>query len=270
MNEILRRSCNSIFLEVARFFLRYGVTYQEMRDTLKNAVVEAAITDLPSENTPISNASIAEKIGLSRRAVAEVRSKPIVSKLRTESAVPAGVMLKIWHNDPRYLDDKGRPKELDISGGHSHVSMQSLSEDADCSVTVDNVIDSLTNAGAIEVRDGKARVKARTFIMNPSDESTAMYFGIAGSNLLSTLVHNTGDDFDAPFFERTTWVSGINRAVFPRFSELVSETSIPFLELLDDWLTHRQGQLGDGQQENSDGEVLGVGIYVFNRGENVD
>jgi hypothetical protein len=235
-----------------------------MRETLKEAMVEAAILDLESKRAQVSNANVADKLGLSRRTVSDLRSKSKPVRLRTESSVPAGVLLKIWHNDPRYLDENGRPKDLDIEPSTEGISLLSLAKEAKCSAEIDGVIESLENAGAVEVDGGKARVKSRTYIMNPVDENTATYFGIAGSNLLSTLVHNTSSNNDAPFFERTTWVSGLNRSVYPRFSELVSETSVPFLELLDDWLTHRQGQIGYSQKTNDD-EVLGVGIYVFNR-----
>ncbi|MFK8017404.1 MAG: DUF6502 family protein [Gammaproteobacteria bacterium] len=268
MNSEVRNSCRSIFVQVAIFFGRFGLNFQDLQQILKEAVVEAAAIEGDDGSEKISDASIASKVGLSRKVVAELRRKEAETILQTEESLPEGMILREWHQNPLFCDQDGAPAELSIVAESRGIDFEELVRKTGDVRPVDEILRTLLDSGDVEkTESGRAvRVLKRAYIMQSSDQSVIRYFGIAASNLLATLVHNTAKGTNhSPYFERTTWVSGIRPGTFARFSELVAETSIPFLEILDDWLSSRKANEDAVLPNTESASVVGFGIYVFDR-----
>lgn len=267
--NILRDSCKSIMLPLVAFFLKRGFRFDDLNQILKEAVVEAACKEAQSTATgKIANSKIEIATGLPRKAVSELRANQDKSNFKDEKSVPAGVVLKKWFNADNYLTSDGQPKRLEFESNRTGVSFVQLCKSVSLSLQPATILQELKRAGAVdELEDGKLQVSARSFIISPQDENVIKYFGIAGSNLLSTLLFNTDPKrSQQPYFERTAWASNLSEPTFHRFSGVVAETSKPFLELVDDWLVAHEVR-DDEKGELRARSVIGVGIYVFKRSD---
>ena len=113
-NEALRHAVAQLLGPLARLAVERGLKFQELRELLKQAFVNAALaTDATSEEqTNVSR--VATSTGLTRREVTRLAAQQ--PPARASRLSPATQLFTRWAADRRLRDRQGRPKALPRSG----------------------------------------------------------------------------------------------------------------------------------------------------------
>jgi len=113
-NEALRHAVAQLLGPLARLAVERGLKFQELKELLKQAFVNAALaTDAASEEqTNVSR--VATSTGLTRREVTRLAAQQ--PPARASRSSPATQLFTLWAADRRLRDRRGRPKALPRSG----------------------------------------------------------------------------------------------------------------------------------------------------------
>jgi hypothetical protein len=171
----------------------------------------------------------------------------------------ACLVLASWHLDPDFLDKRGKPALLKISGEKR--SFEALV--AKCGggdVRPSTLLKELMNAGAVsQRRDGRIQALMRDYLPHSMDEQLIRLWGSVLADVARTYAHNmTRGSKTAARFERAAVNDRVPASAVPEFLKLLNVEGQAFLERMDQWLTEHQADAADAQA----GSVrLGIGLY---------
>ena len=164
------RACQLVFRPLVKILLRYGIGFSEFAETVKTAYVDVASTEFGIRGRPTNISRIAVMTGLTRKEVRRLRTKIEGGEDSLKiKATPITEVLHQWHSDPEFLDEKGRPRELQFSDGAPTFSKLVKKHGGD--IPPGAMRTELKRVGAVEEgQDGVLRATSRTVIPVDSDE----------------------------------------------------------------------------------------------------
>jgi Family of unknown function (DUF6502) len=245
---------------VVSLMLRCGVTWKELSELLRVVCVEVASEDYGKHGRPANISRIAILTDMSRRDVRRAREL-----LEKESGTELEALYRMsratqvlsgWYRDPDYIDAKGRPKLLPVTGPDS---VESLLRRYAPDIPPTAMLKELKSVGAIrQTASGRVRPVARTFIPSPLDTDGVIRAGEVIGDLARAITHNlVQPDSPAQFERRATSrrVLRVSRRAFDRYLE---SRGMEFLEDMDAWLA-------DHETDDPDKRMirLGVGVYLI-------
>jgi hypothetical protein len=238
-----------------------GITWREFADLSKSSYVDVATKQFGKRGRPTNVSRTAVMTGLPRREVRRQREK-----LQTNPATQSGYVTKAclvlasWHLDPEFLDKRGKPALLKVSGeGRSFEALVAKCGGGD--VRPSTLLKELTSAGAVsQRRDGKVQALMRDYIPQSMDEHLVRLWGSVLADVARTYAHNLTRPGKAPArFERAAVNDRIAAAAVPAFLQLLNKEGQAFLERMDQWLTAHQAS--DSSPAAGQSVRLGIGLY---------
>lgn len=263
-NELKRAAFSSarLFMRpIARLLLRCGVTWKELAELWKLIYVEVTAEDYAKHGRPANASRIAILTGLSRREVKRVRdlleqddasSYDAVERINHASRVLSG-----WHQDPDFLDARGKPRLLAVGGRHG---FEALLKRYAPDIPQTAMLKELKGASAVrETRNGKLRVLARYFMPASLDPDAVVRSGSVLHDLAATVAHNQLRAADEPSrFEGRATNARVRREARRAFRQYLEGRAMQLLEDVDRWLSEHEATGGDDKTDR-----VGVGVYLI-------
>lgn len=224
---------------LVELLLEMGVTSPEAESLLRSMFVHKARDWLlkKSPNSPQpSDARVSLVTGVHRNFVRHIlASPPKIAELRQRKGSRAGRLLEAWHKDSKYLDDSGKPRELQGKGGSP--SFQTLVATYLPGSAPGVVLEELKRAGLVQmISENRLRVRGRAFRTPGLNLTNVTDVGARTQDLLITLSHNMHQPDQRRFLESTRIVE-VDEGRIAAARELISRRSTTFLARMEQELT---------------------------------
>jgi hypothetical protein len=256
------RSTHQWLKPLVHVLLSCGITWREFAELAKSTYVEVATDNFGKRGRPTNVSRTAILTGLVRRDVRKQRE--ILSKAPNTSSgyvTKASLVLSAWHLNPNFLDKRGRPAILRMSGKGK--TLNALIEQAGGSdVRPSTLLKELVSAGAVRVRpDGRLQALMRDYIPHAMDEQLIRLWGTVVADVATTYVHNLTRTAKAnKRLERSAVNDRMPPGVAPVFAQMLEKEAQSFLERIDKWLTAHETN-PDDNPTGRQAVRLGVGLY---------
>lgn len=251
---------------LALFLLRNSITYREFAELSKEVWVDAAVNTFGLRGRPTNTSRVALMTGLTRKEVKRLRDTlsqdnqprdPIFSRpLR---------IVELWRQNPRYLDESGRPAEIPFDG--ADVSFVSLAREVGGDVPPHAILRELRRHGNVtQQQDGSLKLEDRVFLPTEESLESINMAGNAIGNLIDTLAFNLNPDRVLPArVQRQVYSDRLSRDSADALRNLAERRGTELLIELDDWLQLRKAAM----ESPREGEAVyaGLGIYYFEEPE---
>jgi hypothetical protein len=168
-----------------------------------------------------------------------------------------------WRRDANFLDQKGKPMLLSVSGNSN--SFQELVRRYSGDVPYRAVLDELEGDGSVERLDeNRVKLTQRAYLPKADESMKLHILGVDTSLLIDTIDHNLKADHPFTRFQRKVLYDNLPDEALPEFRRLSAKASQKLLEKFDTWLSQhdrdtRPGTQGSGQN------MSGIGIYYFEK-----
>jgi len=245
---------------IARLLLRCGMTWKEIAELTKMALVDVAVEEFGKHGRPASSSRIALATGLGRREVKRLRDLLAAPSATTESEALATVnlasrLLSGWHQDPDYTAPGGAPRLLAPQGERG---FEGLARRYAPDIPATAILRELKAVGAVrETPAGKLRVLERYYMPTQLATEAVVRSGAVLTDFSATVVHNLLAGEKPTRFEARATNLRVKRAAARTFQAYLERHALEFLEEADDWLSEREA----GDDESS--TRLGVGVYMI-------
>lgn len=163
----LRQALQGVLKPLVRVLIRSGVSFAEFAEVAKRLFVELAMRDMqiPGRKASVSRAAVLT--GLSRKEVQRTLRESETSQLPGEQRNRAARVIEGWLNDPRFLDQEGRPRVLPATGGGD--SFAELVQQYGADVPPRAILDELVRVGAASVdAEGHVVLTDRRYVARDS------------------------------------------------------------------------------------------------------
>jgi hypothetical protein len=242
--------------------IRCGITWKEFADLAKTTYVEVSTAKFGKRGRPTNVSRTAVLTGLSRREVRRQRDRLEGTELAWTGFVTKGsLVLSTWHQDPQFIDRRGKPLPLPLEGeGATFAELLRRCGAGD--VRASTLLKELRDAGALrEAADGRVVALMRDYIPQSMDAGLVRLWGTVIADVATTYQHNLTRRATAPArFERAAMNGQVRAQALPEFRKFLETEGQAFLERVDAWLTAHQARAGEPSADA--GSVrLGVGVY---------
>ncbi len=247
---------------LVRILLRNGVSYSTFADFVKWVYVDVASKEFGIKGRKQSTSRVSVITGLSRKEVMRVRklSRPD-DRESSEKYNRAARVIAAWRRDRNFLDAKGRPALLPMSG--PGVSFSELVKRFSGDIPVRATLDELIRVGAVKrLEDGRISLLTRTYVAESSDADKLHIMGTDVAHLMSTIDHNLKSDPMGPFFQRKVAYDNLPDEVLPLFRQYSAKRAQTLLENLDRWLAQHDRDVTPAVKGTGRNNA-GIGIYYF-------
>ncbi|HVZ35295.1 MAG TPA: DUF6502 family protein [Polyangiaceae bacterium] len=165
-------------------------------------------------------------------------------------------VLTRWHSDAQYLDSRGAPLALPLSGRGP--SLSSLIQRVLPSTNVEDVIRSLIELKGIH-RRGRLYTPAGQYLTYNQQRTSALAHGLTALlGMLRTVEHNIASRRVATLFERAAINPSFPAAELPSFHRRFKSIAGDFIWSIDGDMRRREAKYAGGRRTR-----LGVGIFAF-------
>jgi Family of unknown function (DUF6502) len=166
-----------------------------------------------------------------------------------------------WRTDPEFLDRRGNPLRLLISGTGLtfHVLVRRYGGD----VTPISVLNELARSGAVSrVAGGRVAVKKNTPRVRGFGADVVAEFSARLRDLGSTLVNNI-EGVESPIFVGFSEIKSLSADEAALFHETFSERAASLVDGVDRWRTSQSRMRAKARSKQPDGTRVGIGVYLL-------
>jgi len=263
-HQILVSAIARLLRPLVRVLLRNGVSYGTFADIAKRQFVDVARDEFSIEGRKQSLSRVSVITGLTRKEVARVSGlrqrddEPSRDRYNRASRVIAG-----WRRDRDFLDRKGRPMALTVSGKAK--SFQELVRRHSGDVPYRAVLDEMQADGSVErLGENRVRLTERAYLPKADETMKLHILGVDTAYLIDTIDHNMGRTHEPPKFQRKVLYDNLPDEALQEFRRLSAEAAQGLLEKLDRWLS-RHDRDTNPESGGSGRNTAGVGIYYFEK-----
>lgn len=260
--KLLSAAVLRVLRPLIRILLRNGVSYGTFSDFAKWVYVDIASKEFGIKGRKQTTSRVSVITGLSRKEVTRVRKLPKPDdSASTERYNRAARVIAAWRRSSDFLDPKGRPAPLPITGPGTTFS--ELVKRFGGDVPVRATLDELIRVGAVErCKDGRVRLLTRAYIPKGSDGDKLNILGTDVGHLISTIDHNLKPDPIVLHFQRKVAYDNLPDDVLPKFRKLSARKAQTLLESLDRWLAQHDRDINPAVK-GSGRNRAGLGAFYF-------
>ncbi len=260
--KLLSAAVLRVLRPLIRILLRNGVSYGTFSDFAKWVYVDVASKEFGIKGRKQTTSRVSVITGLSRKEVTRVRKLPKPDdSASTERYNRAARVIAAWRRSSDFLDEKGRPATLPITGSGN--TFGELVKRFGGDVPVRATLDELARVGAVEqCKDGRVRLLTRAYIPEGSDGDKLNILGTDVGHLISTIDHNLKPDSIALRFQRKVAYDNLPDDVLPKFRKLSARKAQNLLESLDRWLAQHDRDINP-TVKGSGRNRAGLGAFYF-------
>lgn len=253
--QVLVRALRTLLRPVVRLMIAVGFNARDFIEVLKTVYVEIARDEYGKRGRKSNISKTAILTGLTRREAARLSTVSASDPLNLEDPmVPVGKVLSTWHQDPRYLDDKGRPRVLAQATEFAKLLAECRGD-----IPVTAIVKELELSRCIRIEGGSVSVLSRYFMPVPLESRAIERFGRVFGDFSSSIVFNVmNTENQRPRFEGRAVDASVSVASLDAFHNYLDRRGQEFLEEMDNWL----GDHADSHAEVATTRV-GVGVYMI-------
>lgn len=233
-------SFRKILKPMIRILLRAGVPYQEFREVLKGAYVEAAVRDgIRGHQGPLTRAMIADYTEVPLADVNRfIDDAKLLAPPETTNAAVISEVLFLWSTDPEYIGPYGLPLELDLEETPGK-NLSTLVFRADPTANPRAVLRDMVDWEVVKpVGQRHFRATARTMVFGDVLTPQALeYFGSAITDLANTILYNIRAEGGHKRLQRSVIEDELPEYALPEFEALLKEKVQKLLNDIDDWIS---------------------------------
>ncbi len=253
-----RRALCTLLDPLAGFVLDTGLSAHDFEHLFRIAAVKNAANRQRELTGRLSISGIAASTGIPRAEISRIL------KTKTEDPVldlkrhAANKILAIWHEDPKYVDKSGAPKDLPIYGASP--SFDSLVGTHGRGIPTRAMLDELVRIGSVEFLSSR-RVCAKSLVAvsHGVGLGAVRAFGDTAAELMETMLSNIRDSAK---FHFVSSIQGALKApdVLPIFRKEISNRGQTFLAGLREMMFN--DQMGDATYRPTRKSTR-IGVTVF-------
>jgi len=264
------QTCRVLLRPIVSILLKCGMTWREFAELAKAVFVAVASDDYGLKGRPTNVSRVSILTGVSRKEVVRVRelldqpATPLPNKTTDATRLLSG-----WHQDPEFVTEAGKPRELPPDGDGP--SFATLWQRYGGDVPLTSMRKELERAGAVTtLPDGRLRAERRYFMPKRFDPQWILNAGSMLCDLGSSISHNLdagaltvapGNGSPARRFIGRATNDSVDVAVVPEFEAFVEKNGQEFLERVDKWLTEHEARPAvDGARKRM---RLGLGVFLI-------
>jgi len=264
--DILFAAVISLLRPLVRILLRNGVPFGTFAELARWVYVDTAAEEFSIEGRKQSDSRISVLTGLSRKAVASLRSIDAPpADAGADRYNRAARVISGWLRDSRFCDPQGNPRRLPLEG---EASFSELVHDHSGDIPARAILDELINVGAVEPDPaGSVRLLTRAYIPGTDESEKLRILGSDVSDLIRTIDRNLKGEPPAPLFQRKVSYDNLPQEAVEAFRTLGARKAQGLLEEMDRWLA-RHDRDSNPEAKGSGRMRSGFGIYYFD--ENLD
>jgi hypothetical protein len=262
--QVLFAAIARMMQPLIRILLRNGISFQTFADISKNQFVEVARSEFGIEGRKQSTSRIAVITGLTRKEVTRISRLSFPGDQKSaERYNRASRVVSGWRRDGDFLDSKGQPAVLALSGRSR--TFQELVKRYSGDMPYRAVLDELVAQGVVQ-REGNMRVKLKERAYLPKADA-AMKLHILGTDtgyLIDTIGHNLRPGDSEPRFQRKVLYDNLPDEVLPALRRGSSKMGQALLEKLDKIFSRHDRDVNP-DAGGSGRNTAGIGIYYFEK-----
>ena len=208
------------------------------------------------------------RAGITREQLTKVLSASLHKHRKTRAlAMPSpqvleyGRVLTFWQHEPAYLDERGRPRPLDLTGRGA--SFASLVRQSVPHAQPAEVMAVLSHNGLVSTaRNGQVRLLAAEFLPRRKQRAQIIAYTLSSlEGFIGTCHFNlTTRDRKQHITQRTAVASRFDMAHMPEYRAFLRDSAAAFLVKHDAWLKRREIRTPGAQGRTGH---VGVGIFGF-------
>jgi hypothetical protein len=245
--------------------MRGGLSAAEFAQLAKRAYAAAAAAEVMAGGRKVNYSRVAVLTGLTRREVRALLENPTKPLEVYEFQRQRGNRVRSgWHEDPEFLDRKGKPAPLPLDGPKA--SFRALVKRYSGDVTPVALLAELERVKAVKKRrDGRVQVLARSYVAAGLDSASVTHFAELLRDLGASLERNMAGESPRRFVQTATSLA-LPTEMLPLFRRMVAERGQQFLEMIDQWLQaeERSSRKGAPAKPGEPPTVrTGVGLFHF-------
>jgi len=262
----LEAALRLIFFPFARLLLRNGLGVKPVIRILKEAFVDAAITEHGRNGKPASITRASEIIGLTRKETRTIRNElsnmPRYSTYDSDIyGADVAMVLAHWNATSMFANDRGLPKVLEAGPGPG--TFADLVEQSTGVTSFQDVLRRLEDRGCVAVdNDGQISLIKRDW--NVSSDLPRLLRDTLGT-LASTVNRNSLLGPENGLTQRIAFTMKAHPDKMAVCQRMLRSRIIRFIEEVDDQVTAIEVQEGEPGCELGESELgkFGVGAYLF-------
>jgi hypothetical protein len=174
-----------------------------------------------------------------------------------------GEMLTYWHQHSQYLDEKGDPVRIKLSG--KRPSFRHLAKLKAPKIDVPYLLSELERLGAVSIDDNKfITVRMRSFPMYEDKRLAVQHTLNVLDGFIKTLRHNlhSSPSNSDQLFHRVASNQDFNTQEIPALKVRVKRYGQSFLESFDDWLMRKSLSRTRKTKRGAKRAKVSIGIYL--------
>ena len=174
-----------------------------------------------------------------------------------------GELLRAWHQDPEYLDDRGFPSPIKMRTRRR--SFRVLADKTVPNMDPGTLLRELERIGAVTIdTNGYIRVHMRSIPVYEDKHLAIQHTLISLDGFIRTLRHNLNSaaSNSDQLFHRVAWNGDLNPSELPALKIRVKRHAQSFLESCDNWMTGRSESSVRKSKTRSKPLQVSVGVYL--------
>ncbi|MFO0416528.1 MAG: DUF6502 family protein [Pseudomonadota bacterium] len=233
VTHLKNRICKALLLSLARFALRHSIRLRELLELLKQVLIECAVEELNSANSPITAARLSVMTGVHRKDVDRLINQGNGDDINESSLIAR--IIGQWQGDPKFSTRAGQPKILSFDGSDSEFSKLVRSVTSELNPSL--VLTELERVGAVSRHSLGLKLLTSVYVPKQNELSFYKMLGEDTHDLALSVEHNIhacpGDRYlhikteydaipDSLLKEVSEWILREGTLMHKRFSDYLS------------------------------------------------
>ncbi|MFQ5586043.1 MAG: DUF6502 family protein [Thermodesulfobacteriota bacterium] len=259
--KILASAIVRLLRPLIRILLRSGTPYGTFAELAKWVYVDVASKEFVIPGKKQTTSRVAIITGLSRKEVKRISGivspddMGAVDRYNRASRVLSG-----WIKDPRFLDDKGIPRELPLEGEEG--SFASLVKAYSGDIPTKALLDEMLRIGMVELASGRIRLLSRGYIVKRGEAEKITILGMDVAELIKTIDHNIVSAPSEAFLQRKVVYDNIPEEVLPELRKKVVEMGQECIESVDRVIAQYDRDVNPSVQGRGE-QRAGLAVFYF-------
>jgi hypothetical protein len=246
--QVLLAAIKRMMRPLIRILLRNGISFPTFADIAKNLFVEVARSEFGIAGRKQSTSRIAVITGLTRKEVTRISRLSFPGdQTSAERYNRASRVVSGWCRDGDFLDSKGQPALLELSGRAR--TFQDLVKRYSGDIPYRAVLDELVSQGVVHRQENnRVKLMERAYLPKADEAMKLHILGTDTGYLIDTIGHNLRPGDSEPRFQRKVLYDNLPDEVLPT-------------------LRGRSSKMGQALLDSggSGRNAAGIGIYYFEK-----
>ena len=215
LEKTLTAAILRLLYPLVRILLRNGVAYGTLAELVRKVYVEVAFREFAPEGKKQTVSRVSALTGLTRKEVKRLLESDAKDEGSTQARYNRAVrVIGGWMNDRRFLNEQGKPADLNIEGESKSFTL--LVKDYSGDIPTMAMLSMLKEAGSIKVVNDKVRLVRYAFVPGSDSIDKIRILGTDVYELITTIDHNLVAEPDDLLFQRKVAYDNINPDALPK------------------------------------------------------